>query len=116
MPRSGGDADVRWFDVDPCYVFHPMNAFDDGDTVVVDVPRHPTMFKRSNVGPNDGGVPTLERWTIDLSAGKVREERIDERGQEFPRVQRDAARVAPSLRLRGRRAEHPVIPSTARTT
>jgi carotenoid cleavage dioxygenase len=86
MPRSGGDADVRWFDVDPCYVFHPMNAFDDGDTVVVDVPRHPTMFKRSKVGPNDGGVPTLERWTIDLSAGKVREERVDDRGQEFPRV------------------------------
>jgi carotenoid cleavage oxygenase len=86
MPRDGGDADVRWFDVDPCYVFHPMNAFDDGDTVVVDVPRHPTMFKQSNVGPNDGGVPTLDRWTIDLSAGKVREERIDERGQEFPRV------------------------------
>ena len=86
MPRAGGDADVRWFDVDPCYVFHPMNAFDDGDSVVVDVPRHPTMFKQSNVGPNDGGAPTLERWTIDLAAGKVREERIDERGQEFPRV------------------------------
>ena len=86
MPRAGGDADVRWFDVDPCYVFHPMNAYDDGDSVVVDVPRHPTMFKRSRVGPNDGGAPTLERWTIDLSAGKVREERIDERGQEFPRV------------------------------
>jgi carotenoid cleavage oxygenase len=86
MPRGGGDADVRWVDVDPCYVFHPMNAFDDGDTVTVDVARHPTMFKRSNIGPNDGGVPTLDRWTIDLSAGKVREERVDERGQEFPRV------------------------------
>jgi carotenoid cleavage oxygenase len=86
MPRSGGDADVRWFEVDPCYVFHPMNAFDDGDTVTVDVARHPTMFKRSKVGPNDGGAPTLDRWTIDLSAGKVREERIDDRGQEFPRV------------------------------
>ncbi len=23
MPRGGGDADVQWFDVDPCYVFHP---------------------------------------------------------------------------------------------
>ncbi len=86
MPRNGGDADVRWFEIDPCYVFHPMNAFDDGDTVTVDVARHPTMFKRSNIGPNDGGAPTLDRWTIDLSAGKVREERIDDRGQEFPRV------------------------------
>jgi carotenoid cleavage dioxygenase len=86
MPRDGGDADVEWFEVDPCYVFHPMNAYDDGDNVVVDVPRHPTMFKRSHVGPNDGGPPALHRWTIDLAGGKVRDELVDERGQEFPRV------------------------------
>ncbi len=77
---------MRWFEVDPCYVFHPMNAFDDGDTVVVDVPRHATMFDRSRQGPNDGAGLTLDRWTIDLAAGKVREERVDDRGQEFPRV------------------------------
>jgi carotenoid cleavage dioxygenase len=86
MPRNGGDKDVRWFDVDPCYVFHPMNAYDDGDTVVLDVVRHETMFKHSNIGPNDQQVPTLDRWTVDLSAGKVRDERLDDRGQEFPRV------------------------------
>jgi Lignostilbene-alpha,beta-dioxygenase and related enzymes len=86
MPRDGGDADVSWFDVEPCYVFHPMNAYDDGDTVVVDVVRHPTMFANSVEGPNDGGTPTLDRWTIDPAAGKVREERLDDRGQEFPRV------------------------------
>jgi carotenoid cleavage dioxygenase len=86
MPRDGGDADVRWFDVDPCYVFHPMNAYDDGDTVVLDVVRHETMFKHSTIGPNDQQVPTLDRWTVDLHAGKVREERLDDRGQEFPRV------------------------------
>ena len=32
VPRFGTDADVRWFDVDPCYVFHPMNAYVDGST------------------------------------------------------------------------------------
>ncbi len=32
MPRDGGNADVRWYDTDPCYVFHPMNAYEeDGD-------------------------------------------------------------------------------------
>jgi carotenoid cleavage dioxygenase len=86
MPRDGGDADVVWSDVEPCYVFHPMNAYDDGDTVVVDVCRHPTMFAKSTEGPNDGGTPTLDRWTIDTAAGKVHEERLDDRGQEFPRV------------------------------
>jgi carotenoid cleavage dioxygenase len=31
-------------------------------------------------------LPALERWTIDPSAGKVIEERLDDAGQEFPRV------------------------------
>jgi carotenoid cleavage oxygenase len=26
MPRAGGAGDLRWFDVAPCYVFHPLNA------------------------------------------------------------------------------------------
>jgi len=85
MPRDGANGDVRWFDVEPCYVFHPMNAYDDGDTVVLDVVRHPKMFDTDRLGPNEGP-PTLERWTVDLADGKVRESRIDDRGQEFPRV------------------------------
>jgi carotenoid cleavage dioxygenase len=85
MPREGGSADVRWFDVEPCYVFHPMNAYDDGETVVLDVVRHPKMFDTDHLGPNEGP-PTLDRWTVDLIDGKVRESRIDDRGQEFPRV------------------------------
>jgi carotenoid cleavage dioxygenase len=85
MPRDGGDADVRWFDVEPCYIFHPMNAYDDGDTIVLDVVRHPKMFDTERLGP-DEGPPTLDRWVIDLADGKVRESRIDDRGQEFPRV------------------------------
>jgi len=85
MPRDGGNADVRWFDVEPCYVFHPMNAYDSGDTVVLDVIRHPKMFDTDHLGPNEGP-PTLDRWTVDLADGKVRESRIDDRPQEFPRV------------------------------
>jgi carotenoid cleavage dioxygenase len=85
MPREGGNRDVRWFEVEPCYVFHPLNAYDDGDSIVLDVVRHPKMFDRELHGPDEGG-PTLDRWTVDLSAGKVLEERLDDRGQEFPRV------------------------------
>ena len=29
LPRDGDSTDVVWHDVEPCYVFHPMNAFDD---------------------------------------------------------------------------------------
>jgi carotenoid cleavage dioxygenase len=85
MPRDGGNADVRWFDVDPCYVFHPMNVWEDGDRVVLDACRHPRMFAKDVRGPNEGP-PSLSRWTFDLSGGKVVEEVVDERGQEFPRL------------------------------
>lgn len=85
MPRDGSDADVRWFDVEPCYVYHPFNAYDDGDKIVLDVARHPKMFATEHHGPNEG-LPTLDRWTVDLAAGKLLEERLDDHGQEFPRI------------------------------
>ena len=85
MPRDGGNADVRWLDVELCYVFHALNAYDDGGGVVVDVVRHPKMFDRDIYGPAEQP-PTLDRWTIDLEGGRVTEERIDDRAQEFPRV------------------------------
>lgn len=85
MRRDSDGSEVRWFEVDPCYVFHPLNAYDDGDTVVLDVARHPKMFATDLHGPNEG-MPTLDRWTVDLKAGKVLESRCDDRGQEFPRI------------------------------
>jgi carotenoid cleavage dioxygenase len=75
IPREGEAKDVQWFDVDLCYVFHPLNAYDLPDgRVVLDLVRHPKMFATDLLGPNEG-TPTLERWTIDPSAGKVIEER-----------------------------------------
>jgi carotenoid cleavage oxygenase len=85
MPRDGGNSDVRWFDVELCYVFHPLNAYDDNGNVVIDVARHSKMFDKDIYGPAELP-PTLDRWTIDIDGGKVIEERIDDRPQEFPRV------------------------------
>ncbi|MEV5411824.1 carotenoid oxygenase family protein [Thermopolyspora sp. NPDC052614] len=83
LPREGGAADVRWFDLDPCWVFHTLNAYDDGDRVVVDAVVYPRVF---GGGRLEGGLPTLDRWTIDVPAGKVTTSRLDDRAQEFPRV------------------------------
>jgi carotenoid cleavage oxygenase len=85
LPRDGDADDVRWFEIEPCYLFHTMNAYDDNGRIVVDVVRHPKMFASEIPGPNEEA-PTLDRWTIDLSAGKVLEERLDDRAQEFPRI------------------------------
>jgi carotenoid cleavage dioxygenase len=87
LPRDGDAVDVRWHDVDPCYVFHTMNAYDQegGDGIVLDVARHDSMFRTNLNGP-DEGPPTLERWHVDGDGGPVKEERLDDRGQEFPRI------------------------------
>jgi carotenoid cleavage dioxygenase-like enzyme len=77
---------VRWVDVPQAYVFHPMNAHDTGDgRVVVDVCRWEAMFDRDRLGPNEG-TPRLERWTLDPASGRSTVDVLDERAQEFPRV------------------------------
>lgn len=91
VPREGSGADVRWFDVEPCYVFHALNAHDEpgadgtGGSVVLHVVRHERTFDRDRQGPADVA-PTLWRWTLDLDRGTVDEVQLDDRGQEFPRV------------------------------
>jgi carotenoid cleavage dioxygenase len=47
--------------------------------------RHDRMFATVLNGP-DEGPSTLARFTIDLHADKVREDRSDDRSQEFPRI------------------------------
>lgn len=83
MPRTGTDADVRWFDIDPCYVFHPMNAYEDGDRVVIDVARMSHVWRDSMM---DFPPAELWRWTLDLATGTATEQQLDDAPAEFPRV------------------------------
>ncbi|MGH7339261.1 MAG: carotenoid oxygenase family protein, partial [Candidatus Rokuibacteriota bacterium] len=83
MPRTGRDADVVWYEIEPCYVFHPMNAFEDGDRIVLDVSRYPHMWQSDS---DDFAIARLWRFTIDRAAGKVIEEQLDDRACEFGRV------------------------------
>ncbi|HEX2039997.1 MAG TPA: carotenoid oxygenase family protein [Acidimicrobiales bacterium] len=83
LPRAGGD--IRWYDTELGYCFHPMNAYEDDDgTIVVDVPMQDSVYDRDRVFDRRG--PRLERWTIEPSSGKVRQEVVDDAPQEFCRV------------------------------
>ena len=83
MPRNGNDSQVKWYDINPCYVFHPMNSYEDGDKIVLDVARFDHIWKKNAM---DFPLPLLWRWVIDTRTGKVTEEQIDDRSGEFPRV------------------------------
>ena len=84
MPRNGTNVDVRWFEIDPCYVFHPVNAYDVDEKIVIHVSRQPEAFGSSS--DDYAEVGRLWRWTIDLSLGTVTEEQIDDRPGDFGRV------------------------------
>ncbi|MGK4002112.1 carotenoid oxygenase family protein [Sorangium sp. So ce1036] len=81
MPRAGGA--VRWREIDPCWIAHTLNAYDDGSSVIVDLVRYPGVF---DVGAHTAPPPVFDRWTIDLASDRVHEQRLDDRPQEFPRV------------------------------
>jgi carotenoid cleavage dioxygenase-like enzyme len=89
MPRDATTGDeVRWTEIEPCFVFHFLNGWTDPDgTVVVDGCRS----SRLNVAFGDEdvaatGPPTLHRWTIDAATGVVHCEQLDDRPADFPRV------------------------------
>ena len=69
MPLGSTDGAVAWFDIEPCYVFHGVNAYREDDVVVVDVCRLSSMFDENDDGL--GGEASLRRWTIDTAAGTV---------------------------------------------
>jgi len=85
LPREGHEGDIIWCEVDPCYVFHPANAYELPDgCVIVDVVAHETMFAHSTQGP-DSAASAFERWTIDPARRRVERRVVDRAQQEFPR-------------------------------
>lgn len=82
MPRDGKNSDVVWYDIDPCYVYHPLNAYESGNDIVIDVCRMAHSMK-----PGVAEVPpVLHRWTIHTDTGRVSESQLDDVAVDFPRV------------------------------
>jgi carotenoid cleavage dioxygenase len=86
MPRTGTNADVKWFEIEPCYIFHAMNAHDEGNKVVYDACRMSEVWREAGQMTGGDTKLTLHRFTFDLDSGTVKEETLDDRGMEFPRV------------------------------
>ena len=86
LPIDGAADEIVWCEIDPCYVYHTLNAYDAGDhSVAVDVVRHSKTFATDYQAPDEGPT-TLERWTIDTSSASVAQKQLSDINQEFPRV------------------------------
>jgi carotenoid cleavage dioxygenase-like enzyme len=95
IPRYGQPQDIRWFEAAPCYVLHWMNAYEEGDEIVLD-----GYFQEDPQPPPLEGYPgklgqlmayvdmssmqpRLHRWRFNLKTGEVKEGHLDERILEF---------------------------------
>jgi carotenoid cleavage dioxygenase len=94
LPRRGQSTDIRWFEAEPTFVLHFVNAYEDGDEIVLD------GFFQSDPEPVDNGAGTrwqrafrflaldrmqarLHRWRLNLVTGAVKEEQRSEAITEF---------------------------------
>jgi carotenoid cleavage dioxygenase len=89
MRRDADVSTMRWFTTDPCYVFHPMNAWEEGDKIYADVMEYPVAPLFPNL---DGSAPKnafakLTRWTFDLAdaSDTIKRGQLDDLAGEFPR-------------------------------
>ncbi|NVB77704.1 MAG: apocarotenoid-15,15'-oxygenase, partial [Kofleriaceae bacterium] len=105
VPRAGGE--VRWFDAAPTYVLHWINAYEDGNTIVLDGYFQEDPMPRPD--PADGVYGPLKkmvdlhsmkarphRWRLDLATGRCSEERLFDAISEFPSIHH----AAPGRRYR----------------
>ncbi|HEY2710226.1 MAG TPA: carotenoid oxygenase family protein [Caulobacteraceae bacterium] len=89
MARDAGIETIRWFTTDACYVFHPMNAWEEGDKIFADVMEYPVapLFPTVDGSRPQNAFARLVRWTFDLAddSNSIKRIQIDDLAGEFPR-------------------------------
>lgn len=95
VPRRGQPGEIRWFEASPTYVLHWINAWEEGDDVVLDGYRQqtPTPPPLADAPRRYAQLmayldlesmrPQLWRWRFNLRTGTTREECLDDTICEF---------------------------------
>jgi carotenoid cleavage dioxygenase len=95
IPRMGDAGSIKWFEADPTYVLHFINAWEEGDEVVL-----LGYFQESPVPGRYPGAPAelermmayldmyllkprMHRWRFNMKTGETSEEHIDDTCLEF---------------------------------
>jgi len=93
IPRHGAGEEIRWFEASPCYIYHAINAWEEGDEIVLDVCR----VKQPRPIPGYSGPLAqmltylrldahVHRYRFDLRTGQTREQVVDDSNTEFPAI------------------------------
>jgi carotenoid cleavage dioxygenase len=86
---------IRWFEADPTYVLHFINAYEEGDEIVLDgyFQENPEPASHPDAPPGFGRMMAylsqdlmrarLHRWRFNMKTGETKEQRLDDRTLEF---------------------------------
>jgi carotenoid cleavage dioxygenase-like enzyme len=91
IPRYGTQEQVKWFEFEPGYVLHMVNAWEDGDWITMDGCFQPDPTIRRD--PSEGELGSmlaylryrghLRRWRMNVRTGEKREQQLDDLNVEF---------------------------------
>ena len=106
IPRYGSADEVRWFEAEPCFIYHSVNAWEEGDEIVLDVCRVKKPEPRSDVDGPLAQMLTylrldahLHRYRFNLRTGPDDRADARRRQQRVPVDQPGTRRAAVALRL-----------------
>lgn len=93
VPRRGGA--VKWFEFPTCYVYHVINAWEEGDEVVMAACKMVPNGFSPDIGAYGPYAPMATvlalrakpfLWRMNMKTGEGRESELDDRLSEFPVV------------------------------
>jgi carotenoid cleavage dioxygenase-like enzyme len=89
MKRNADVDSIRWFEIEPRFFLHSMNAWEDGEKIHCELTEfpHPPIFPNADGSPSQDVEGRLTRWTIGLAGAtnRAKREQIDDLNSEMPR-------------------------------
>jgi len=110
---SLADGSQREYTAPPCFAFHHINAFEDGDDLVLDLCAFPdaevvkALYLAELRAGGGAPVPLPTRYRVGLSDGSVAITRLSDEPLELPRINYGAYNARPYRYAYGTGASHP---------
>ena len=90
LARGAEGSETKWFTIKNGFVFHTVNAFEEGDDIVLEAcrsDRTDVLGADTSTEADPGDVPKMYQWRLNMKTGEVAERPLDtEWGREFPRI------------------------------
>ncbi len=88
IPRYGNNDQVIWFETEACLGMHVINAYENGDRIILEMVIMDEIPDTAIAYANDDETFSnyLTRFTFDLRSGSVSRQRLDSTNSEFPRI------------------------------